>query len=129
MVSTSDQDVCIWDSLTGKEIHRLKVDGESTVGFRRDFGRYVIARSFHFDVAESSRGTKTLRDTTSGKDIWTVEPHGDWNRDVPFMPVIAAVAFSPDGKADGGIHQFQESCEVCVGLTWKALGRVWGWIR
>lgn len=123
VVSTSDKDACIWDPATGKEIHRLKVDGESVVAFRRDFSRYAIARSFHFDVAASSRGTMTLRDTTSGKDIWSIEPHGDWNRDVPFMPVVAAVSFSPDGKSvatAGGVVKVKGSLHRGIVKIWDA---------
>lgn len=97
-VSVSEKEVCIWDPATGKEIRRLKVDGESAVAFNRDFSRLVIARSFHFDVPEALRGTLTLRDTANGKDVWSIEPHGDWNRDVPFVPAIGALVFSPDGK-------------------------------
>ncbi len=98
VVSTSDRDVCIWNPATGKEIRRLKVEGESVVGFRRDFGRMAIARSFHFDVPAALRGTMSLRDTGNGNDLWSIEPHGNWDRDISFVPSIAALAFSPDGK-------------------------------
>ncbi len=98
VVSASAKDVCIWEPATGKEIRRLKVDGESAVGFSRDFGRLAIARSFHFDVPAARRGKLTLQDTANGNDIWSIEPHGDWDRNFPFRPAITAMAFSPDGK-------------------------------
>ncbi len=92
VISTSDKVVCIRDHATGKEIRRLKVDGESVVGFSRDFGRLAIAGSFHFG------GKLTLQDPANGNDIWSIEPHGNWDRNFPFRPAITAVVFSPDGK-------------------------------
>lgn len=121
VVSISDKTACIWNSSTGKEIRRMKVDGESVVGFSPDLGKYLIARSFHFGVATASRGTMTLRDAASGKDIWTVESYTDWNRDVPFMPVVAAVAFRSDGKVvatAGGVVKVRGSLHRGVVKTW-----------
>ena len=98
VVSASEKEVCIWDPVTGKEIRRLNVDGESAVGFSRDFDRLAIARSFHFDVPAARRGKLTLQDTTNGNDIWSIDPHGEWDRAFPFPPAITSIAFSPDGK-------------------------------
>lgn len=123
VVSTSDKDVCIWNPATGKEIRRLKVEGESVVGFSRDFGRMAIARSFHFDVPASLRGTMSLRDTGNGNDLWRIEPHGNWDRDVPFVPTIAALAFSPDGKrlvTAGGVTKVRGHLPKGVVKIWDA---------
>lgn len=98
IASTSDQDLCIWDSANGKEIRRLKVDSEGAIGFSRDFGRLAIAQSFHVDVPAARRGMQTLLDTTNGTDIWSIEPHGKWDRSFPFPPAISALAFTFDGK-------------------------------
>ncbi|MDB5389117.1 MAG: repeat protein [Planctomycetaceae bacterium] len=98
VISSSEKDVCIWDPATGKEIRRLKVDGDSVVGFSRDFSRLAIARSFHFDVPEARRGKLTLQETANGSDVWSIDAHGNWDRNFPFRPSIAALAFSPDGK-------------------------------
>ncbi|MFN0052933.1 MAG: WD40 repeat domain-containing protein [Planctomycetales bacterium] len=97
-ISTSEKEACIWDPATGKEIRRLKVDGESVVGFSRDFGRLAIARSFHFDVPAVRRGKLTIREAANDNDIWSIDPHGNWDRNSPFPPAIVALTFSPDGK-------------------------------
>ncbi|MEI8380243.1 MAG: M56 family metallopeptidase [Planctomycetota bacterium] len=98
IVSASEKEVCIWNPATGKEIRRLNVDGESAVGFSRDIDRLAIARSFHFDVPAARRGKLTLQDTTTGNDIWNIDPHGHWDRAFPFSPAMTSIAFSPDGK-------------------------------
>ncbi len=98
MVSMSAKDVRIWDPATGKEIRRLTVDDESVAAVNRDVSRLAIARSFHFHVPAALRGKLTLQDTASGKDVVSIDPHGDWDQNFPFRPTVAAMAFSPDGK-------------------------------
>mgnify|MGYP003328837807 CR=1 FL=1 len=98
VISASEKEIRIWDSATGKELRILSIDGESVVGFNREIDRLAIARSFHFDVSEPRRGMLSLQDITTGNDIWTISPHGNWSRSFPFRPSVAAVAFSPDGK-------------------------------
>ena len=98
VVSASAKDVCIWDPATGNEIRRLKVDGEGVVGLSRDFGRLAIARSFHVDVRAARRGKLTLQETANGKEIWSIDPHGNWDPNFAFRPAITALTFTPDGK-------------------------------
>lgn len=98
VVSVSAKDVCVWDPATGKEIRRLPVEGDNVVAVSRDLRRLAIARSFHATVAGALRGKLTLQDAATGKDVLSIDPHGNWDKAFPFRPSIAALAFSPDGK-------------------------------
>ena len=100
VISVSAKAVCVWDPATGKEIRRLKVDDRTAIGFNSDLSRLAFVRPFYFGrPADSPNGKITLQDTANGNTIWSIDPHGNFNRDVPFPPAIAALAFSSDGKS------------------------------
>lgn len=71
-ISTSENEVCIWESATGKEIRRLRVDGECVIAVHRDLRRLAIARSFHGDIPAARRGVLTLQDIANDNAIWSM---------------------------------------------------------
>lgn len=88
VVSTSDKDVCRWNTADSKEIACLKFDHANSVAIRPDLKRVAVA--YHDDVA--------LRDLADGRERFKVQPRGVWKRDSAFRPVFSAIAFSPDGR-------------------------------
>ncbi len=87
VVSVCAQDVRTWDSRTGKEIGAVNKLGGEVVALSPDGA----------SLATAGRESVTINDTTTGKQLLSIEPHGDWDRKFPFRPTVAAVTFSPDG--------------------------------
>ena len=98
IASVSADSVCFWAPSTGKEIKRMKSGAYQVNAFSPDLSRLAIASSFHYEVQKPHHGTMRLLDTDTGNQIWSINPHGDWDKNFPFRPLITAVSFSSDGK-------------------------------
>jgi len=96
--SVSSDSVCLWDPLTGEEAKRLPSGVYQVAAFNRDLSRLAIAHSFHYEVKNSFKGKLRLIDTGNGETLWSINPHGSWDKKFPFPPFVTAVAFSPDGR-------------------------------
>lgn len=94
ITTASSSSVRTWDSTTGSEIAAKRVDEGGTPAISRDFQRLAIARFPQVTVV----------DLPSGKEVLNVDPHGAWNRNFAFRPMVAAIDISPDNKrlAAGG---------------------------
>lgn len=122
--SADERHVSLWDSATGQETKRINVPERSTVGINPDLNRLAIAHPFYFGrLAESLNGKISILDTVSGNEIYTFDPHGKVNLDVPFTPIIAAISFSSDGKSlatAGGAVKVRGDLHRGFVKTWEA---------
>ncbi|HVW00250.1 MAG TPA: hypothetical protein VHB77_07920, partial [Planctomycetaceae bacterium] len=98
VATVSSDRACIWDPSTGREINRLNSAPYSVLAVSPDLRRLAIGGSFHVATPGALNGKLTLLECDSGKTLWSVNPHGDWDQKFPFRPSITALAFSPDGK-------------------------------
>src|SRR5262249_6854181 len=101
--------VCLWDLVTGRELHRLPVakHGTSAIAFSPD-GRSLAAAGFR---------CVSFVDVTTGKELCRpVVPKEQPASDIPF------IAFSPDGKAFAWVTY--ATCRVSETATGKELRRV-----
>jgi WD40 repeat protein len=88
ITSTSSNSVRTWNATTGAEIGVVRVDDGGTIAVSRDLQRLAVARF----------PSVVLLDLTTGKDILSVDPHGAWDRNFPFRPMVAAIDISPDNR-------------------------------
>jgi WD40 repeat protein len=88
VTTTSSNSVRTWESTTGAEMVAVRVDEGGATALSRDFQRLAIARFPKVAVL----------DLTSGKEVLSVDPHGAWDRNFPFRPMVAAIDISPDNK-------------------------------
>jgi WD40 repeat protein len=77
-----------WNVADGQTGHVIEGGGAWVVAFRPDGERY----------ARAGREAVTLHHSTSGKELISLDPFGDWDRSFPFRPAIVSLAFSPDGR-------------------------------
>jgi WD40 repeat protein len=88
ITTASSNSVQTWDSTIGAAIGAVRVDEGGATALSRDCQRMAIARFPSVSVVE----------LTSGKEVLNVDPHGTWDRNFAFRPMVAAIEISPDNK-------------------------------